>query len=32
LKLFLVTGILPVKLTTWASEALPEEALRTLCP
>jgi hypothetical protein len=31
-ELFLVTGIPPVKLTTWASEALPEEALRTLHP
>jgi hypothetical protein len=31
-ELFLVTGIPPVKLNTWASEALPEEALRTLCP
>jgi hypothetical protein len=31
-KLFLVTGIPPVKLTTWASEALPEEALRMLRP
>jgi hypothetical protein len=31
-ELFLVTGIPPVKLTTWASEALPEEALRTLRP
>jgi hypothetical protein len=30
--LFLFTGIPPVKLTTWASEALPEEALRTLRP
>jgi hypothetical protein len=29
-ELFLVTGIPPVKLTTWASEALPEEALKTL--
>jgi hypothetical protein len=32
LELFLVTGIPPIKLTTWASEALPEEALRTLRP
>jgi hypothetical protein len=32
LELFLVTGIPPVKLTTWASEALPEEALKTLRP
>jgi hypothetical protein len=31
-ELFLVTGVPPVKLTTWASEALPEEALRTLRP
>jgi hypothetical protein len=31
-ELFLITGIPPVKLTTWASEALPEEALRTLHP
>jgi hypothetical protein len=31
-ELFLVTGIPPVKLTTWASEALPEEALKTLRP
>jgi hypothetical protein len=31
-ELFLVTGIPPVKLTTWASEALPKEALRTLRP
>jgi hypothetical protein len=31
-ELFLVTGVPPVKLTTWASEALPEEALKTLCP
>jgi hypothetical protein len=31
-KLFLITGAPPVKLTTWASEALPEEALKTLCP
>jgi hypothetical protein len=31
-ELFLVTEIPPVKLTTWASEALPEEALKTLRP
>jgi hypothetical protein len=31
-ELFLVTGVPPVKLTTWASEALPEEALKTLRP
>jgi hypothetical protein len=31
-ELFLITGVPPTKLTTWASEALPEEALRTLCP
>jgi hypothetical protein len=31
-ELFLVTGIPPIKLNTWASEALPEEALRTLRP
>jgi hypothetical protein len=31
-ELFLVTGIPPVKLTTWASKALPEEALRMLRP
>jgi hypothetical protein len=31
-ELFLVTGIPPVKLTTWASEALHEEALKTLRP
>jgi hypothetical protein len=31
-ELFLVTGMPPVKLTTWASEALPEEALKTLHP
>jgi hypothetical protein len=30
--LFLVTGIPPVKLTTWASEALPKEALKMLRP
>jgi hypothetical protein len=29
---FLVTGVPPIKLTTWASEALPEEALKTLHP
>jgi hypothetical protein len=29
---FLVTGVPPTKLTTWASEALPKEALKTLCP
>jgi hypothetical protein len=29
-ELFLVTGVPPVKLTTWASEALPEEALKML--
>jgi hypothetical protein len=29
-ELFLVTGVSPTKLTTWASEALPEEALNTL--
>jgi hypothetical protein len=29
-ELFLITGIPPVKLTTWASEALPEEDQRTL--
>jgi hypothetical protein len=32
LELFLVTGIPPVKLTTWASEALHEEALKMLRP
>jgi hypothetical protein len=32
LELFLVTRIPPIKLTTWASEALPEEALKTLRP
>jgi hypothetical protein len=32
LELFLITGVPPVKLTTWASEALPEEALKTLRP
>jgi hypothetical protein len=31
-ELFLVTGVPPIKLTTWASEALPEEALKTLRP
>jgi hypothetical protein len=31
-ELFLVTGIPAVKLTTWASEALPEEALKMLHP
>jgi hypothetical protein len=31
-ELFLVSGVPPVKLTTWASEALPEEALKTLRP
>jgi hypothetical protein len=31
-ELFLVTGVPPIKLTTWASEALPEEALKTVCP
>jgi hypothetical protein len=30
--LFLITGVPPTKLTTWASEALPKEALRTLRP
>jgi hypothetical protein len=30
LELFLVTGVPPTKLTTWASEALSEEALKTL--
>jgi hypothetical protein len=29
-ELFLVTGVPPVKLTTWASEALPQEVLKTL--
>jgi hypothetical protein len=28
----LITGVPPAKLTTWASEALPEEALKTLRP
>jgi hypothetical protein len=32
LELFLVTGVPPIKLTTWASEALHEEALKMLCP
>jgi hypothetical protein len=31
-KLFLVTGEPPAKRTTWASKALPEEALKTLHP
>jgi hypothetical protein len=31
-ELFLVIGMPPVKLTTWASEALPEEALKMLRP
>jgi hypothetical protein len=31
-ELFLVTGEPPAKLTSWASEALPEEALKTLRP
>jgi hypothetical protein len=31
-ELFLVTGVPPTKLTTWVSEALPEEALKTLRP
>jgi hypothetical protein len=31
-ELFLLTGVPPVKLTTWASEALPAEALKTLRP
>jgi hypothetical protein len=31
-ELFLVTRVPPAKLTTWASEALPEEALKTLRP
>jgi hypothetical protein len=31
-KLFLVTGEPPAKRTTWASEALPEEALKALPP
>jgi hypothetical protein len=32
LELFLITGAPPAKLTTWASEALPKEALKTLRP
>jgi hypothetical protein len=31
-ELFLVTGLPPTKLTTWVSEALPEEALKMLRP
>jgi hypothetical protein len=31
-ELFLITVVPPTKLTTWASEALPEEALKTLRP
>jgi hypothetical protein len=31
-ELFLIIGVPPVKLTTWASEALPEEALKMLRP
>jgi hypothetical protein len=31
-ELFLVTEVPPVKLTTWASEALPKEALKMLHP
>jgi hypothetical protein len=31
-ELFVVTGVPPAKLTTWASEALLEEALKTLRP
>jgi hypothetical protein len=31
-ELFLVTRVPPIKLTTWANEALPEEALKTLRP
>jgi hypothetical protein len=31
-ELFLVIGVPPVKLTTWANEALPEEALKRLHP
>jgi hypothetical protein len=31
-ELFLVTGVPPTKLTTWASEALPKEALKMLRP
>jgi hypothetical protein len=29
-ELFLITGVPPAKLTTWASEGLPEEVLKTL--
>jgi hypothetical protein len=32
LELFLITGVPPIKLTTWASVALPEEALKIICP
>jgi hypothetical protein len=31
-ELFLVTGVPSTKLTTWASEALPDEALKMLRP
>jgi hypothetical protein len=31
-EIFLITGEPPAKRTTWASEALPEEALKTLRP
>jgi hypothetical protein len=31
-ELFLITGVPPTKLTTWASKALPEEALKNLRP
>jgi hypothetical protein len=31
-ELFLITGVPPTKLTTWASEALSEEALKMLRP
>jgi hypothetical protein len=31
-ELFLITGVPPTKLSTWASEALPEEALKMLHP
>jgi hypothetical protein len=31
-ELFLITGVPPTKLTTWASEALPQEALKMLRP
>jgi hypothetical protein len=31
-ELFLITEVPPAKLTTWVSEALPEEALKTLRP